>query len=286
MRHRAGSSRLNIWSIRAVTVKPPKTLMLATRIPTNASTDTATLVVADLQQGADDDDAADRVGHRHQRGVQRVVDVADHVEPDDHRQHEDHEVAEERLRARPRRQQEQRRGGAHEPQPRFGAHRHASAAASASTGGAAAAAGAADTCTGGGGQRTSPSWTTVMPRWTASSRSRASSPSLLGRHQLEQVHEVGAEQLRGLGRQPPGQVGVAEDDDAVVGDHVLVGDRLPATLPPLAAAMSTTTLPGFIEATISSVSSRGAGRPGISAVVMTMSTSLACCGVQLGGLGG
>ncbi len=34
--------------------------------------------------------------------------------------------------------------------------------------------------------------------------------------------------------------------------------------------------PGFIEATISSVISRGAGRPGISAVVMTMSTSAAC----------
>ena len=40
--------------------------------------------------------------------------------------------------------------------------------------------------------------------------------------------------------------------------------------------MSTTTLPDFIEATISSVSRRGAGLPGMSAVVMTMSTSLAC----------
>ena len=50
----------------------------------------------------------------------------------------------------------------------------------------------------------------------------------------------------------------------------------PSTLPPCAAAMSTTTLPGFIEATISAVSNRGAGRPGISAVVMTMSTSRAC----------
>ena len=51
---------------------------------------------------------------------------------------------------------------------------------------------------------------------------------------------------------------------------------VPATLPPLEAAMSTTTEPGFIEATISSVISRGAGRPGISAVVMRMSTSAAC----------
>ena len=51
---------------------------------------------------------------------------------------------------------------------------------------------------------------------------------------------------------------------------------VPSTLPPLAAAMSTITLPGFIEATISAVMSRGAGLPGISAVVMMMSTSLAC----------
>lgn len=51
---------------------------------------------------------------------------------------------------------------------------------------------------------------------------------------------------------------------------------VPATLPPWEAAMSTMTLPGFIAATSSAVSRRGAGRPGISAVVMTMSTSFAC----------
>ena len=50
----------------------------------------------------------------------------------------------------------------------------------------------------------------------------------------------------------------------------------PSTLPPLTAAMSTMTEPGCIEATISPVMSRGAGLPGISAVVMTMSTSLHC----------
>ena len=37
--------------------------------------------------------------------------------------------------------------------------------------------------------------------------------------------------------------------------------------------MSTITLPDRIEATISAVINRGAGRPGIKAVVMTMSTS-------------
>jgi hypothetical protein len=40
--------------------------------------------------------------------------------------------------------------------------------------------------------------------------------------------------------------------------------------------MSTMTLPGFIERTISAVISFGAGLPGISAVVMMMSTSFAC----------
>jgi len=51
---------------------------------------------------------------------------------------------------------------------------------------------------------------------------------------------------------------------------------LVATLPPFAAAMSTITLPDFIDATISAVMMRGAGRPGISAVVMMMSTSFVC----------
>ncbi len=48
---------------------------------------------------------------------------------------------------------------------------------------------------------------------------------------------------------------------------------VPSTLPPLAAAMSTITEPGFMLATISAVISLGAGRPGIRAVVMTMSAS-------------
>ena len=45
----------------------------------------------------------------------------------------------------------------------------------------------------------------------------------------------------------------------------------PTTLPPCSTARSTITLPGFMDATISSVTSVGAGRPGIRAVVMTMS---------------
>jgi len=47
-------------------------------------------------------------------------------------------------------------------------------------------------------------------------------------------------------------------------------------LPPCSAAMSTMMLPGFIDCTMSAVISLGAGLPGMSAVVMMMSTSFAC----------
>ena len=57
----------------------------------------------------------------------------------------------------------------------------------------------------------------------------------------------------------------------------------PATLPPWPAAMSTITLPGFMLATSAAVISLGAGRPGMSAVVMMMSTSRGLLGVDLGG---
>ena len=47
-------------------------------------------------------------------------------------------------------------------------------------------------------------------------------------------------------------------------------------LPPRSEAKSTTTLPDFIDSIIAAVMSLGAGLPGISAVVIIMSTSLAC----------
>ncbi len=46
-------------------------------------------------------------------------------------------------------------------------------------------------------------------------------------------------------------------------------------LPPCDTARSTITEPGFMALTVSSEISTGAGRPGISAVVMMMSASLA-----------
>ena len=54
----------------------------------------------------------------------------------------------------------------------------------------------------------------------------------------------------------------------------------PSTLPPRSTARSTSTEPGFIEATIAAVTSFGAGRPGISAVVMTMSCLAMCSAVS------
>mmetsp|Transcript_9984 Transcript_9984/g.28358 ORF Transcript_9984/g.28358 Transcript_9984/m.28358 type:complete len:208 (-) Transcript_9984:261-884(-) len=53
-----------------------------------------------------------------------------------------------------------------------------------------------------------------------------------------------------------------------------------ATLPPLAAAKSTQTEPGFMTLSISSLTKTGALRPGMRAVVMMMSTSLACSSIK------
>ena len=60
-------------------------------------------------------------------------------------------------------------------------------------------------------------------------------------------------------------------------------DLARAQLPPCSTARSTITDPGFIEPTCSAETSLGAGRPGMSAVVTTMSclrmwseTSWAC----------
>ena len=51
---------------------------------------------------------------------------------------------------------------------------------------------------------------------------------------------------------------------------------VPSTFPPAIAAKSKITLPGFMLAICASVTSRGAGLPGISAVVMTISCLAMC----------
>ena len=97
-----GQPLVNIPSMRRVTAKPPKTLMLASRIATVASAVTTAFVVADLQQRADHDDPGDRVGDAHQRGVQGVVHVPDDVEADDDRQGEHGEVLDQLVRGEAR----------------------------------------------------------------------------------------------------------------------------------------------------------------------------------------
>jgi len=57
----------------------------------------AAIGASDLHQRADDDDAADGVGHAHQRRVQRRLDVPDHHVAHEARQHKHREVRQERC---------------------------------------------------------------------------------------------------------------------------------------------------------------------------------------------
>src|SRR5215469_16395627 len=67
------------------------------------------VALADLQQGTDDDDPGDGVGHRHQRRVQRMVHVPDDVVADHDREREHGQVRLQR-RWRQRRQHKEQRG--------------------------------------------------------------------------------------------------------------------------------------------------------------------------------
>ena len=264
--------------MRRVTAKPPKMLMLASRIATNASAVIDGVAVPDLQQRADDDDAGDRVGHRHQRRVQRVVHVADHVVADHDRQREHREVpgsAAGRQRGRagtaPRRRRRRcanRRAGDIGCFSAFDGDRRRRRRLRP---------GAAETCTGGGGQVISPSRDDGHRRAARRRRSPGrAAPSLPGRQQLHQVDQVGAVELRGLRGQPAGQVGVADDRDAVGGDDRLVRRRCPRRCRRWPRPCRRSRCPASSRRPSRAVISRGAGRPGISAVVMMMSTSLAC----------
>src|SRR5215469_13932509 len=92
--------------------------------------------------------------------------------------------------------------------------------------------------------------------------------------QLEEGKNVlGVEARRGCG-EPTRDVAIADDLHAIL--SVTASALTPSTLPPRSTARSTTTEPGRIEATISLLTRRGAGRPGMSAVVITMSCFLMC----------
>ena len=86
---------LNISSMRSVTVKPPKTLSDA-RITENHADDRVERRVksAGDENRADEDDAVNGVGGRHQRRVQRRRNLRDHFDSDEERQDEDRQFGE------------------------------------------------------------------------------------------------------------------------------------------------------------------------------------------------
>ena len=75
-----------------------------------------------------------------------------------------------------------------------------------------------------------------------------------------------------MGGHPAGKIGIADNLYSIVtlDDFIFLGQ---VTIAALFGARSITTEPGFISFTISAGHNLGAGRPGISAVVITMSTS-------------
>ncbi len=111
----------NIDSMRRVTAKPPNILTAVSAMPATASqriqTSGRLVKLAqqskwrrDLHQRANGDDAADRIGHAHQGGMQGRRDIPDHHVTDETREHEHSEVPKERCRRIGTDEQEQQRG--------------------------------------------------------------------------------------------------------------------------------------------------------------------------------
>jgi hypothetical protein len=93
-------------------------------------------------------------------------------------------------------------------------------------------------------------------------------------HVVEQVAEVAAVELARLGGHAAGEVGVADDGDAGVDDRLAGAGEL-AVAAGLGGEVDDHAA-GLHRLEHVALEQRGAGRPGISAVVMMMSTSLAC----------
>ena len=100
---------------------------------------------------------------------------------------------------------------------------------------------------------------------------------------LDEGKQVARVKPGGRRRDAPGDIGVADDLDAIGFDDL--AGPCASTLPPRSTARSTSTEPGFMDLTISALTSFGAGRPGISAVVITMSCFLRMLGGERGLLG-
>ena len=206
---------------------------------------------ADLQHAADDDDAADRVGHAHQRRVQRRRHVPDDHVADEAREHEHGEV----LRGTPAApksadgasssDRRQRRAIAVARRCRLllavgRAPRRRAAAAAVGLGAPARRrrpAAAAATCI-------SPSLTPIAPRMDlvleVDVERRLARPCTSPR-----AGAAGCRvELARLARQPARQIGVADDRDAVTSRRPCPGS-VSSQLPPCSAAMSTITEPGL-----------------------------------------
>ena len=92
----AGFLRLNMPSIRSVTMKPPTMLIAPKAIAMKPITYSSAVVgVARDDQAAEHDDAVDRVGLRHQRRVQRRRDLRDDLEADERGEDEDRQLGDE-----------------------------------------------------------------------------------------------------------------------------------------------------------------------------------------------
>src|SRR3954451_20131842 len=188
---------------------------------------------------ADQDDAVDRVGAGHQRGVERCRDLADDGEAAEDREDEDRQGRDQGV------------GVAHALPPLAGA------------------AGARWRSFRTGSATTSPSRVMTVDFVTSSSKSRLSSPSLT-------IPSRSAEMFRAKNADAPAGIVAGRLSGAMTVTPLSVTTVSPALdssqFPPSAdAAMSTITEPGFICRTPSAVTRTGGFRPGTWAVVMTTS---------------
>src|SRR5439155_12898220 len=202
----------------------------------------------------DEDDPVDRVGPRHERGVERGRDLADDLEADEHREHEHRQRRDEHV-----------------------AHEAAFSGAFSEAGSARGAAGLSGVSGSFGlssflvaAWTTWPSWVMTAPAVISSSKSSASSPSLMR-------CSKSALTLRAYMRLALVGIELGRFRGAVTMTPLSVSIVSPgfdsAQLPPCSPARSTTTAPGRIALTASSSTRMGARRPGTSAVVMITSAS-------------
>jgi hypothetical protein len=283
----------NISSMRRVTAKPPNMLIVASPMPpTGQPADPLVRprkvggdlgeIRRDLHQRADGDDAADRVGHAHQRRVQRGGDVSRHHVADEAGQDDHGEVREEARRREAADEQEQERSDTEDDGGLRSGHRAAGRAVSLRLPRhrgrlAAAAAGAADSFGAGGGQVTSPLLMTVVPRRTSSFMSTLmTSPSMLLVLIMSSIRRKRfvAYSVDACFAKRPRQVFVADDRDAVPHDDLARHGELAVAALLGGHVDDDAALLHRLDHVFGDELRRGLA--GISAVVMMMSTSFAC----------